>query len=53
MGVPLPTIQRIYVHASIYQTVHYVGVGEEEMTEGFAVFDWHLAEALTGPIGAP
>lgn len=52
-GVPLPTIQRIYGHVSLDQTLHYVGVGQEEMTAGFAVFDRHLAEALSGPLGAP
>jgi site-specific recombinase XerD len=52
-GVPLPTIQRIYGHASLDQTLHYVGVGQEEMTAGFAAFDRHLAESVSGPIGAP
>ena len=51
-GVPVPTIQRIYGHVSIDQTLHYVGVGQEEMTEGFAVFDTHIRagmETLTPP----
>lgn len=52
-GVPVPTIQRIYGHASLDQTLHYVGVGEEEMTEGFAVFDRHLWRGLSGSISAP
>jgi integrase len=38
-GVPVPTLQRIFGHVSIDQTQHYIGVGQEEMTEGFAVFD--------------
>jgi integrase len=41
-GVPAPTIQRIYGHVSIDQTLHYVGVDQEEMAEGFAVFDQHM-----------
>ena len=41
-GVPPPTIQRIYGHVSIDQTLHYVGVDQEEMAEGFAVFDQHM-----------
>ncbi len=51
-GVPTPTIQRIYGHVSIDQTLHYVGVGQDEMTEGFAVFDTHIRagmESLTPP----
>jgi integrase len=51
-GVPVPTIQRIFGHVSIDQTLHYVGVGQEEMTEGFAVFDTHIRagmETLTPP----
>jgi integrase len=51
-GVPVPTIQRIYGHVSLDQTLHYVGVGQEEMTEGFAVFDTHMRagmELLTPP----
>jgi integrase len=46
-GVPLPTIQRIFGHVSIDQTLHYVGVGQEEMTEGFAVFDTHIQAGMT------
>jgi len=41
-----------YGHASIDQTLHYVGVDQEEMTEGFAVFDQHMQgglESLTPP----
>ena len=45
-GVPVPTIQRIFGHASLDQTLHYVGVGQEEMTEGFAAFDRHLSAAV-------
>jgi integrase len=45
-GVPLPTIQRIFGHVSIDQTLHYVGVGQEEMTEGFAVFDTHIRAGM-------
>jgi integrase len=45
-GVPLPTIQRIYGHVSIDQTLHYVGVGQDEMTEGFAVFDTHMRAGM-------
>ncbi len=41
-GVPPPTIQRIYGHVSLDQTLHYVGVDQEEMAEGFAVFDQHM-----------
>src|SRR5271157_3188512 len=29
-------------HVSIDQTLHYVGVDQEEMAEGFAVFDQHM-----------
>jgi integrase/recombinase XerD len=47
-GVPVPTIQRIFGHVSIDQTLHFIGVGQEEMTEGFAVFDRHLSIALEG-----
>ncbi len=49
-GVPVPTIQRIFGHVSIDQTLHYVGVDQEEMTEGFAVFDQHMREALENPM---
>jgi integrase len=45
-GVPLPTIQRIYGHVSIDQTLHYVGVGQDEMTEGFAVLDTHMRAGM-------
>jgi integrase len=45
-GVPLPTIQRIYRHASIDQTLRYVGVAQDEMTEGFAVFDTHMRAGM-------
>jgi integrase len=49
-GVPPPTVQRIYGHASVDQTLHYVGVDQEEMTEGFAVFDEHMRGALEPPM---
>ncbi|MCI4318930.1 MAG: hypothetical protein L3K23_02210 [Thermoplasmata archaeon] len=50
----MPTIQRIFGHVSIDQTLHYIGVGQEEMTEGFAVFDTHLrAEMAEGPFSEP
>lgn len=52
-GVPLPTIQRIYGHVSIDQTLHYVGVGQEEMTEGFAVFDTHIRAGMHPPLKDP
>jgi hypothetical protein len=45
-GVPLPTIQRIFGHVSINQALHYVGVGQAEMTEGFAVFDTHIRTGM-------
>jgi len=45
-GIPVPTIQRIFGHVSIDQTLHYIGVGQEEMTEGFAVFDTHMREGM-------
>jgi len=49
-GVPPPTIQRIYGHVSVDQTLHYVGVDQEEMAEGFAVFDQHMREVLENPM---
>ena len=49
-GVPPPTIQRICGHVSIDQTLHYVGVDQEEMTEGFAVFDQHMREGMETPM---
>lgn len=49
-GVPTPTIQRIYGHASLDQTLHYVGVDQEEMSEGFTVFDQHMQDALEEPM---
>lgn len=52
-GVPVPTIQRIFGHVSIDQTLHYIGVGEEEMTEGFAVFDTHIRAAMEGSFSTP
>jgi integrase len=52
-GVPVPTIQRIFGHASIDQTLHYIGVGQEEMTEGFAVFDTHIRAAMDPPFSDP
>jgi integrase/recombinase XerC len=52
-GVPVPTIQRIFGHVSIDQTLHYIGVGQEEMTEGFAVFDTHIRAAMEGLISDP
>jgi integrase len=52
-GVPVPTIQRIFGHVSVDQTLHYIGVGQEEMTEGFAVFDHHIREAMGTPFSAP
>jgi hypothetical protein len=45
-GVPVPTIQRIYGHVSIDQTLHYIGVGQEEMSEGFEVFDTHIRAGM-------
>jgi hypothetical protein len=47
-GVPVPTIQRIIGHVSIDQTLHYIWVGQEEVAEGSAVFDRHLASGLEG-----
>ena len=52
-GVPPPTIQRIYGHASIDQTLHYIGVGEEEMVAGLAVFDTHMREGMDLALSAP
>jgi hypothetical protein len=52
-GVPVPTIQRIFGHVSIDQTLHYIGVGQEEMTEGFAVFDTHIRAAVDPPFSDP
>ena len=52
-GVPVPTIQRIFGHVSIDQTLHYIGVGQEEMTEGFAVFDHHMQAGLETPFSGP
>jgi integrase len=52
-GVPVPTIQSIFGHVSIDQTLHYIGVGEEEMTEGFAVFDTHIRAAMDPPFSDP
>jgi integrase len=49
-GVPPPTLQRIYGHASVDQTLHYVGVDQEDMTAGFAVFDQHMREAIEDPM---
>jgi hypothetical protein len=31
-GVTAPTLQRIYGYVSVDQTLHYVGVDQEEMT---------------------
>ena len=45
-GVPLPTIQRIYGHSSLDETVRYVGVDQDEMRKGFDTFDAHMR--LTG-----
>ena len=45
-GVPPPTIQRIFGHASLDQTLHYIGVGEKEMVAGLAVFDTHMREGM-------
>jgi integrase len=52
-GVPAPTIQRIYGHVSLDQTLHYVGVGQEEMTEGFAVFDTHIRAGMEPAFSEP
>jgi integrase len=52
-GVPVPTIQRIFGHVSIDQTLHYIGVGQEEMTEGFAVFDTHIRAGMETAISEP
>ena len=52
-GVPSPTIQRIYGHVSLDQTLHYVGVGQEEMTEGFAVFDTHMRAGMESTTPPP
>jgi integrase len=52
-GVPVPTIQRIFGHVSLDQTLHYIGVGQEEMTEGFAVFDHHMQAELEAPFSGP
>jgi integrase len=52
-GVPVPTIQRIFGHVSLDQTLHYIGVGQEEMTEGFAVFDRHMQAGLEARFSGP
>ncbi|MGI0055328.1 MAG: tyrosine-type recombinase/integrase [Thermoplasmata archaeon] len=52
-GVPVPTIQRIYGHVSVDQTLHYVGVGQEEMEAGFAAFDTHIRSGMTPPFDDP
>jgi integrase len=52
-GVPVPTIQRNFGHVSIDQPLHYIGVGQEEMTEGFAVFDTHIRAAMDPPFQTP
>lgn len=52
-GVPVPTIQRIFGHVSIDQTLHYVGVGQEEMSAGLAVFDAHIREGMEPAISLP
>ncbi len=52
-GVPAPTIQRIYGHASLDQTLHYIGVGEEEMVAGLAVFDTHMKEGMELALPTP
>ena len=51
-GVPASTIQRIYGRVSIDQTLHYVGVDQEEMIEGFAVSDTRVRGGLESPISA-
>ncbi len=53
VGIPVPTIQRFYGPASVDQTLQYVGVGEEERTEGFAVFDRHLSRGLESRSRSP
>jgi integrase len=52
-GVSVPTIQRIFGHVSIDQTLHYIGVGQDEMTEGFAAFDRHLRLGPAAPSSEP
>lgn len=51
-GRSVPTIQRIYGCVSMHQTLHYVVVGQDEMTEGFVAFDAHIRvgmESVTPP----
>jgi integrase len=45
-GVPVPTVQKIYGHVSIDQTLRYLGVGLEEMVAGLAVFATHMCAAM-------
>lgn len=52
-GCPPPTIQRIYGYASIDQTLHHVGVGEEAMVAGLAVFDTRIREGMDLALSAP
>jgi integrase len=52
-GVPVPTIQRIFGHVSLDQTLNYIGVGREEMTERIAVFDHHMQAGLEAPFSGP
>ena len=49
-GVPVPTVQRIFGHVSIDQTLYHIGLGQDEMTEGFAVFDTHMRAGMEPPI---
>jgi integrase len=48
-GVPVPTIQRIFGQVSVDQTLHYIGVGQEVMTEGFAVFHTYIRAGMEPP----
>jgi hypothetical protein len=48
-GVPVPTIQRIFGHVSVDQTLHFIGIGQEEMTEGFVLFDPHMRASPEDP----
>jgi integrase len=48
-GAPALTIRRIFGHVSLDQTLRYIGVGQDEMTEGFAVFDHHMQAGLEAP----
>lgn len=49
----MPTVQRIFGRVSTDQTPYHIGLGQDEVTEGFEVFDTHRRAGTELPTPYP